>query len=233
MNNISISIKIYTIVAILVIMFMLFILIWVLPIVKEVLYQERMMALRPPVDMVYNYLDTLQNKVETNQISKDDAKRKIFEIVSSLKYDGGKNYVWINDDKNVFIYHPNPKNIGADFTEKADINGVRFIYEITKVTKENGEGYIEYSFPKPDNLNLPLPKKSFGKYHRYWNYVVATGAWIDDIEKSVDDIRNKVILGSIIGIIISVLIAYYIGRTIINPIKQVKDKLLKLSEGQF
>lgn len=233
MKNVSIFVRIMTMVILIVLLFLIFVFVWVLPATKDGLYQERMMALRAPVEMVYTYLDSMMVKVENKQLTREEAKSKICEIVSSLKYEKGKNYVWLNDNKNVFVYHPNPKNIGADFTDKADINGVRFIYEITQITTKNGEGYIEYSFPKPDNPDLPLPKKSFGKYHKYWGYVVATGVWIDDIDKEVGDIRNKIIIGMVIGIIISVLIAYFLSKNIVNPIKQARDRILKMSEGEF
>ncbi len=233
MKNTSIFFRIMAMIIVVVLLFTLFVFVWVLPSIKDGLYQERMIALRAPVEMVNTLLDSMQAKVENNIISKDEAKTKIIEIVSSLKYDKGKNYVWINDNKNVFVYHPNKKLIGLDYSDKADLNGVRYIYEITKITTENGEGYVEYSFPKPDNPNLPLLKKSFGMYNRYWNYVVATGAWIDDIEKSVDDIRNKVLIGMFFVMIISILIAYFMSKTIINPIKQVRDQILNMSEGKF
>lgn len=162
-----------------------------------------MMAMRAPLEIVYTYLNTIMV------------------------------YFRLNYNNNIFVYHPNPKNIGADFTDKADLNGVQFIYEITKVTTENGEGYIEYSFPKPNYPDLPFLKKSFGKYHTYWNYVIATGTWIDDIDNSVAEIRNKVLIGMIVGIIISILLSYYMSKSIINPIKQVRDRILKMSEGKF
>lgn len=233
MKNVSIRVKILSLVVAIVSLFLVFVFVWVIPNIKDGLYAERLLALKAPVEMVYTYLDSMQTKVIANEISKEEAINEILQTVASLKYEGGKNYVWINDNEDVMLCHPNSKLINTDMSDRADKNGVRFINEMTKVTTTNGEGYVEYHFPKPNNLDLHLLKISYGKYHQYWKYVVATGVWVDDVEVEIAEIRNKVLIGVFIGIIISMLIAYFISKTIINPIIQARNKLINMSEGIF
>ena len=136
-----------------------------IPTIKSGLFEERLASMKAPVEMVYNYLDSIQARVETNEITKEQGIRDILRNISSLRYDGGKNYVWVNDESSVVLWHPNPKLINVNMSDRADKNGVRYVYEMTIKSKQNGEAYIEYIFPKPDNLNLHLPKISYGKFH--------------------------------------------------------------------
>ena len=75
-------------------------------------------------------------RVQTGELTEQDAKNRAAKRISNLTYNGG-NYIWINDYDNNFIAHPKLQGqSGADLTDK---NGVKIIAEATRIAKEKGE----------------------------------------------------------------------------------------------
>ncbi len=194
---------------------------------------ERKHALKAPVEMVYNLLDSLNKQAISNGTSAEEIQAEVVKLVNFLRYDDGKNYVWIHNKDDIFVFHPNPKNIGKDFSNVADKNGVKFIAEMTKIARANGDGYVEYLFPKPIDVNTPLPKISYVKYYDKWDYVIGTGTWIDGIEEKISSAKKVVIIASIVIVLLSLGLGIYVSMKISSALKQAVTKIINLSEGQF
>jgi methyl-accepting chemotaxis protein len=208
-KNTSIFVRIIAIIVLSNALFILFVFIFTLPNIKTGIFDERKQSLKNPVEMVYSLLDSLNNKVVLGQLTLEEAKIKAIETVPKLKYDDGKNYVWLHNSKNIFIVHPNKKLINKDMSDASDNNGVKYIAEMTKVALANGYGYVSYSFPKPTDLEHPLPKISYVKYFKQWDLVIGTGTWVDDVENHISSITNSIIFGSVIIVILSILWYFY------------------------
>ncbi|MCK5076325.1 MAG: cache domain-containing protein, partial [Calditrichia bacterium] len=71
---------------------------------------------------------------------------------------------------------------------------VNLFVAFNNVTSENGEGYVDYLWPKPTKTGLTerQPKLSFVKLFKPWNWIIGTGLYMDDIEKDVQKRLNAV-----------------------------------------
>ena len=89
-------------------------------------------------------------------------KEDIVGYVSKLRY--GKNgYFWINDFTPTIIMHPIITALDGKYVgDYKDPDGKFLFNEMVKVCKENGEGFVDYHWPKPED-GIVKDKISFVK----------------------------------------------------------------------
>jgi methyl-accepting chemotaxis protein len=107
-------------------------------------------------------------------------------VIENLRYGPeNKDYFWINDTQPAMIMHPyKPQLNGKDLSASKDPNGKKLFVEMVKVCKENGEGFVDYHWPKY-GADQPQPKVSYVKLFKKWNWIIGTGMYMDDIETMV------------------------------------------------
>ena len=94
-----------------------------------------------------------------DKLSKDELKKLLIDIVSETRY-GKSGYFWINDTTPKMIMHPiKPSLNGKDLSGVKDPNGVYLFVEMAKIASKNGEGIVEYHWPKPGSKK-PILKVS-------------------------------------------------------------------------
>ena len=112
-------------------------------------------------------------------------------VLKTTRYDDEKGYFWINDltePYTIMKYHPiSEALIGKEFkNEKYNVVGEdkkNFLSVLVGEVKKNGDGYVEYLWPKP-NEEQNQPKLSYGKKIGT-DLMIGTGFYIDDIEKKL------------------------------------------------
>jgi len=127
-----------------------------------------------------------------NKLSESELKNRIKTIVSESRY--GKNgYFWINDNDSVIIDHPiKPKLNGKDLSNFKDKGGKKIFVEFAKATATNGEGFVDYVWPKP-GFEKPQPKISFVKLFKPFKWTIGTGAYVADVTSNMQKEALKTI----------------------------------------
>ena len=70
--------------------------------------------------------------------------------------------------------------------ESHDVAGKYFNVDMHKVATEQGQGFVNYEYAKPGApMDQPSPKLSYVKQFAPWQWSIATGVYIDDIEATV------------------------------------------------
>ena len=114
---------------------------------------------------------------ESDQWKKDQA----LKIVKNMRY-AGDNYLWINDMKPTMVMHPmKPALDGTDLSTNKDPNGKFLFNEMVKVCAKDGQGFVDYMWPKPGK-DKPVPKLSFVRLFKPWNWVIGTGVYLETAE---------------------------------------------------
>ena len=174
-----------------------------------------------------SYIDDVTTKLQTQAL----------KTISSMKY--GKNgYFWINDTTPQMIMHPIKTSLnGKDLSSICDPNGIYLFNDMVKITKEKGSGLVKYSWEKPNKIN-PQAKFSYVSLFEPWNWIVGTGAYVDDIEDKIEMMKNESIAKikeSILKIIIialgliilfSILVSIVSNQIIIKPLNIFQENLL-------
>jgi methyl-accepting chemotaxis protein len=171
---------------------------------------------------------------------KDEAKQQI----SSLRFGpDSQDYFFIIDTDAKIVMHPiKPELNGKDMSNFQDPKGKKLFAEMAKVSKEKGEGYVEYMWEKPGEKN-PVRKISYVKLFKQWNWIVGTGIYTDDIDKAMSAQQQGIsstigkqtfwIIGiSAVLILIVGIIITFLAKRISAPILDASLMLRDIAEGE-
>ena len=152
-------------------------------------------------------------------------QEEALKVLSDMKY-GKDGYFWVNDSNQIIKMHgANSKIVNKDMTSTQDPNGLYLFQEIVKVASANKEGgLVEYMWDKPGK-DVPQKKFSYVQKFEQWDWVVGTGAYVDDIEadvllmeeKTKQEI-NSIIINILIFSLVSIIIVYLIFTLLINKL---------------
>ncbi len=168
----------------------------------------------------------------------DKLKKEALKAISQMKY-GKSGYYWINDSNHVVVMHAmKPSLVGKNMSDLQDPKGKYIYREIVKTAnaKEEG-GLVKYMWPKPGK-KLDQPKFSYVQRFAPWDWIIGTGAYVDDIEDKIAQmhdeteaqikaviIRNCAII-FVIMIILAIIMGMLSNRSIFVPLNKFQDGLL-------
>lgn len=145
----------------------------------ELLKKTQEKSLKNTIDSIASQLSSFY-KENHNRLSTAELESEIKKLVRDIRYDGN-NYVWINDMQAKIIMHPiSPELEGKILSDMKDSSGKYFFREMVDVCRKNGEGSISYIWEKPDT-GKDTQKISYVKLIPQLNWIIGTGAWLDDI----------------------------------------------------
>ncbi|WP_164968835.1 sensor histidine kinase [Malaciobacter mytili] len=184
---------------------------------KEVFIKTQKALVKSEVDRVFEQVD-LENKKITLTL-KNNIKRRVNEaynislniynehknthtneeiiklIKDSLRkvnFNENRGYYFINDLNGYSVlYPPNKKIEGKNFYNIQDSNGFYTVRESIKLVKEQKEGFIEYSWKKPEDNKNFYKKISYIKLFEPLNLYIGTGEYLEDFKEKV---KKEVIL---------------------------------------
>ena len=156
------------------------------------LVQQRSIALdgrkeqiRAVVDVAYNIAAKYQ-ALEAGGMSREEAQKQAALAIGAAHY-GGKDrksdytYVWTTDG--VVVTHVRQDIVGKNMLDELkDGNGQPIVRNlIAAATQGGGEGYLDTRFPRPGQTEA-VPKLQYVRILDGWNWMIGTGAYIDDID---------------------------------------------------
>ena len=115
-------------------------------------------------------------------------KEEILERISKIRF-GNDGYIFVVRYDGVTLMNDTQRNlIGENSWELMDSNGVKVIQEQRRAVENPGGGFISYVWNKP-STDKPVPKISFIKGIKNWEWMVGAGVYVDEIEKTIFDKR--------------------------------------------
>lgn len=158
---------------------------------------------------------------------------------------GTDGYLWINDYEppHAVVMHATQQHLEGSphvfYIGETDVNMYDEYSDIVKAN--NGEGYLKYSFYKPESKEW-LPKIAFIKLYEPLGWIIGTGVYEDYIDKAVkvktEDlnkringlVRDTVVIGIILTLI-ATLVLYYFGNSVSQPIIAIELLLDQMAKG--
>ncbi|MBU4262032.1 MAG: methyl-accepting chemotaxis protein [Proteobacteria bacterium] len=143
--------------------------------------------------------------VQKGTMTTAEAQRRAIEGIKKIRYDGGTGYIWINDTGNPYpkmIMHPTVPALDGTVLDDPKYNcalgkGKNLFVAFVDVCRKNGEGFVDYLWPKPTKggLTADQPKLSYVRLVPEWNWIIGTGIYVDDaltdaIAKTKQDIKK-------------------------------------------
>jgi len=200
------------------------VLFYVLPLIRESMYEDRRVAIRSTVDIATKLLEFYHDQYQQKNMTEAEAKKQALAAVSKLRYNGGE-YFWINDLHPTMLMHPiKPELNGKDLTGFKDPNGFHlFVAFAEKGKSDKGEGFIPYLWPKPGSPK-PVPKISFVRNFKQWQWIVGSGVYVDDVETAIASFRNKVLIGFTLAFLLAFALFFvFAGRLMKFLVSTVHD----------
>jgi methyl-accepting chemotaxis protein len=155
--------------------------------------------------------------------------------IAQMKY-GKSGYFWINDSNHVIVVHGGKASLkGKNLVNLQDPNGKYLFQEIVKTANANSEGgLVTYMWPKP---TFKEPKQKFSYVEKFgpWDWIIGTGAYVDDIEDKIINMEKSaqskideviwtiIIISAIIVFIITIIIVFILNKLIIRPINILNE----------
>ncbi len=192
-----------------------------------------------------NYVDIAYSVVEKNFVdaSSTDTLAKIKQDIAGMSYDNGVGYFWINDNTLPYptmIMHPKAPSLDGKVLDKEKYNcamgkNQNLFQAMAEVTsRESGEGFVDYLWPKPtkDGLSTEQPKLSYVRLFKPLNWIIGTGTYIDNIDENVAakkaEVDEQIIAVLLKFLAATVVISIFAGialalmtKGIINPIANI------------
>jgi methyl-accepting chemotaxis protein len=144
--------------------------------------EQKRQGARCLVERTINLLNYYHTKADKDALSKTQAMSYAISTISVLAT--GKNeYLWVMDETPTMIMHPQQTELSSknllDFTIKG---GQKPFQEMTTIIQSEGEGFISYTWPLPNqNKKKYVKKVSYIKKFEPWGWIIGTGIYLDDI----------------------------------------------------
>jgi len=195
-----------TIILFVVLIFTLFI-----PKLNIALMNQKRAAVKNLSESAWSIVNNIYKEKLSGKLTTKEAKLKSIAALRRIRYgDNMKNYIWINLNKpngrQYMVMHPYRKDLeGKDLHDLQDPKGKYFVREFARVVNEKGGGFVDYHWQYMDDRNKIIPKISYMKGFKPWNWMIGTGLYVDDVKKEITKIINEItlyIFGALLCIII-------------------------------
>lgn len=159
-------------------------------IIQKEFIKKQKETIRFDTQRVLQFITHMYNK---RDLSQDNAltKKYITNVIEELYgREDGTGYIFIYDYNGVVLSDPvQRQNIGKNLYDIEDANGIKVIKDLIDVSQHIDGGYVEYIWLKPTTGKLSN-KVSYAKSFEPWGWMVGTGVYLDEIEKSIAQQRS-------------------------------------------
>jgi signal transduction histidine kinase len=180
--------------------------------IKERVYEANNIAMR-----IYN-----ENK---DTKSKNEIIKMIKDAIVDIRFNDGRGYIFIyNFDYECILLPINRAIEGSSVYNFQDSNGMYLGREIVNSLKDKDEVFLNWYFPKPNDLNSSFKKIGFNVHFKPYDWFIGSGEYVVDFEESM----KKEVLEYISRLKTSennyFFILDYNNKTIFQKVDNVVDK---------
>ncbi|WP_246180051.1 methyl-accepting chemotaxis protein [Microvirga thermotolerans] len=199
--------------------------------ISNILVSQKQTELKHLTDVAISIMAEYEAKAAKGEMDAEEAKKRALAAVEALRY-AGSEYFFSHTFNHVTVMHPFSKQlIGKDQSGLKDSDGRAFVVEMVDRAKEGG-GFVKYHWPKA-NQTVPSPKLTYVAPFPKWQLLIGTGVYIDDLEAIAAYYRN-LFLGLIgAAIVLQIVVAFGLGRSISRPIQKLVVSMRALAAGDL
>lgn len=198
-----------------ILLFTMAISVFILPSTENALMQKKKDTVRAIVVSTTSILEKHAEMEQQGLVTREKAQQLALAEMRAVRYgDGHQEYLWITDLQPVMLMHPHyPELEGTLLDTYTDSRGNRLFVKAVAITKESGEGYIDYLWSKGRNTEEAVPKLSYVKLLQPWGWIVGSGIYLDDVHREIREFSFQLLLISgMIGGIVLLLLLFVIHR---------------------
>ena len=173
-----------------IVLFIIAMFVIIIPSFERTIMDRKKEMIRELTNSAWSILAEFEREEKAGTYTKEEAQKLAILRIETLRYGiEDKDYFWITDMHPRMIMHPYiPELNGTDLTDYKDPNGKRLFVEFVDVVKKSGHGYVEYSWQWMDDPNHIVPKISYVREFKPWEWIIGTGIYF--VRKSGKQIRK-------------------------------------------
>ncbi len=177
---------------------------------RDLRLQERQDQLAVAMQMAHSIATDYLRMAEAERMTESEAKAYALGSITKLRF-GENGYFTVLGPDTILAHPLNQSLAGKRHAEVKDSKGSVIYGDGYRAALKNGSGYFSYFWPLP-NETEPSEKMSSAMHFEPWNWGLATGLYIKDIDQAFrGDLVKYGILGMSLGLILN-LVVFLIGR---------------------
>ncbi len=197
--------------------------------VRSDMVAENQARLRNLGEVALSIAGAFHHRAETGEMTDAAARQAALAVIGALRYGAG-DYVWVNDFDVTMLAHPIATLVGSSARDIRDPNGIALFARATEIARADGAGFLDYAWPRASG-GAAIPKTSYAAAFAPWSWVIGTGVYVDDIDRTFWHLMAQV------AVIVSLLLAAVlgIGWTIarsLRPVGLITAAMLRLARGE-
>jgi methyl-accepting chemotaxis protein len=197
--------------------------------------EERQIALRFATDVGMSTVKEYAALAISGAMSESEAQQQALKRLKAMRYGKDGYYTVLNSHPTILMHPIKPELIGKDVTEYKDANGIYLFREVARIASGTGEGWIEYVWPKPGNLDTSqvFPKGAYVLTYKPWDWAFMTGLYLDDLQDAfIADVWHAAVILAIFGIVLTGIVLLVV-RNVTQSIGQAVDAADAVARGDL
>ncbi|MDP3830269.1 MAG: cache domain-containing protein, partial [Ignavibacteriaceae bacterium] len=185
----------------------------IIPRFENIIIDRKREMIRELTSTTVSMIDKWYRLETAGEVSRNEAQESAINQIKSLRYGSEqKDYFWITDMQPKMIVHPyRPDLDGKDLNTFEDSHHKKLFVEMVNVVKQHGDGFVDYTWQWKDDSTNIVPKLSYVKEFKPWDWVIGTGIYIEDVHEEIALLEQKILTISIVISILSALLLLYIA----------------------
>ncbi|ESR26120.1 methyl-accepting chemotaxis protein [Lutibaculum baratangense] len=195
---------------------------------KNRIWADREEMLVAQVDSAIAIMEGFAAQAEAGSVSLPEAQKRASDAIRAIRYNGS-DYSWILDYQGLMLVHPREGREGNQTWDDQDPNGFHHTRSIVAEARAGG-GFTPYVWTRLKGSETS-PKLAYSEAYEPWQWVVATGVYVDDLE-AIFWRELYVSLGWLVAILVALgACAWPIARSITRPLSQMSGVMRELAGG--
>ena len=209
----------------------------IIPSIKSYMLEAKHEMIRELTNSAWSVFNEFEQEVSVGILTLSEAQEEAINRIKNMRYGKeGKDYFWITDTHPNMIMHPYRNEMNnTDLSDYEDPTGKKLFVESANLVRLKGEGYIYYMWQWKDDSTKIVPKLSFVKGFKKWNWIIGTGIYVEDVNEEISSLTNHLVYISFGILFLLALILYFIGKQslIIETKRLDAETGLKESEAKY
>ncbi|MFP4474931.1 MAG: PAS domain S-box protein [Desulfatibacillaceae bacterium] len=127
-------------------------------------------------------------------LPENEVRSLIREALRSIRFEDGRGYyfaVTMEGESDLLAGLPQLERL--NMMDVRDARGKYIIRRMLDVVNENGQGYVDYYWPKPTEPGRDFPKVSYVKEFEPLGWIIGVGEYLDNVEQAIrEEVLNRI-----------------------------------------
>jgi methyl-accepting chemotaxis protein len=208
-----------------------------LSVLKSSLIEDRKESVKQIVQVGQRAIADWHAKEISGQLTREQAQKAARDQLFGMRF-GDNNYYVIMRYDGVTLLHTDRSLEGKNRIETRDSDGVYTVRSIIEAGKRGGD-FVYYRTPRTGGIKAGvdakdfLPKATYALPFAPWEWSVAAGVFLDDIDATYNRIM-MILLGIALGILVlGGAAAFLMARSISRPLSTITERMSRLADGDL